>query len=271
MGQPKTQKSNTLLYVLLGVILVLVICVACLGGVLIVKPLAPAPEPEPTESGAMVPTSAPPGMPGQPEPTQGPTPTLLPGDPEQELGKPDGQDNFDNTNNWTLFDVSCFKSEIVDGQYVMTAKGSKGFACWEVSWPKVHDYYLQSTVKMPDSCNGDDRFGLFVRTPDLKQGYLVGMNCNGQVGMTAWDGESTTTLIKYQENGAIQNGPGAENRLGVYVYGSTYRVYVNGQLVGEATDTAYVGDYRFGYFIRAATDEPFAVRYDNMRIWLLDK
>ena len=34
------------------------------------------------------------------------------GDPAVFLGEPDGQDDFSNDNNWTLFDAECFKSEI---------------------------------------------------------------------------------------------------------------------------------------------------------------
>ena len=48
----------------------------------------------------------------------------LPGDPAQFLGEPNGQDSFDNAYNWTLFDDSCFQSEITDGKYVMIAKGT---------------------------------------------------------------------------------------------------------------------------------------------------
>jgi hypothetical protein len=43
----------------------------------------------------------------------------------------------------------------------------------------------------------DDRFGLFIRTPDLKQGYLVGLTCDGRLSMTRWDGEETKFLVNF--------------------------------------------------------------------------
>ena len=108
---------------------------------IVTRPSEPAaPEaPEPTQPGEVVPTSQPPA------PTEGPPPTPIPGDPEQELGNPDGRDDFSTSNNWTLFDNECFKSEIVDQQYVVTAKGKAQFSCWEATWPSVQDYYLQTS------------------------------------------------------------------------------------------------------------------------------
>ena len=38
------------------------------------------------------------------------------------LGEPDGIDTFDNANNWSLFDATCFQSEITGGKFVMNAK-----------------------------------------------------------------------------------------------------------------------------------------------------
>ena len=40
-----------------------------------------------------------------------------------------------------------------------------------------------------------DRFGLFIRTPDLTAGYLVGLTCDGRLSMTSWDGENTDILV----------------------------------------------------------------------------
>ena len=61
------------------------------------------------------------------EPSSTPEPTSMPteipatatlvaieGDPAAILGEPDGTDNFDTFNNWSLFENNCFKSEITD-------------------------------------------------------------------------------------------------------------------------------------------------------------
>ena len=254
------KSSNIWLWILVAVLAIIVVVLAVM---LFTRPSQPpaAEVPETTQPGEQLPTLQPP---------QGPTPTPIPGDPEQELGRPDGRDDFSTQNNWTLFDSECFKSEIVDQQYVMTAKGAQGFSCWEVTWPSVRDYYLQTNLVMPQECSPDDRFGLFIRTPDLKQGYLVGLTCDGRLAMTRWDGEETHVLVNFLNSEHINTGAGATNRLGVIANGSSYALYVNGHLLAETGDASYVDEMRFGYFVRAATEEGFTVRFDDMAIWLIE-
>ena len=130
----------------------------------------PTPEFSPTQepSSTPEPTALPTEIP--------PTPTMIPieGDPAALLGEPSGVDNFDTFNNWTLFDNKCFKSEITGTQYVMTAKGLAGTACWEVSWPLLENFYFETMVEMPQTCQALDRFGVLFRAPDNNQGYLYG-------------------------------------------------------------------------------------------------
>ncbi|MCK4727058.1 MAG: hypothetical protein KAT29_14700, partial [Anaerolineales bacterium] len=128
------------------------------------------------------PEAAPTDVPPTTAPTEvEPTPTLapIPGDPAELLGEPTGVDTFDSAANWTLFDNQCFKSEITDGKYVMTAKGLEGIVCWEVSWPQIKDFYNEITIDMPEQCQPDDRFGLLFRAPDNNRGYLYGLTCDG--------------------------------------------------------------------------------------------
>lgn len=259
----ENKSNNTLTWVLRGLLVVLLIEVLVLAVMLVNQRSQPtvAEAPEATQPGEPLPTAQPP---------ESPTPTPIPGDPEQELGSPDGRDDFSTENNWTLFDNQCFKSEIVDQQFVMTAKGEPQYSCWEVSWPSVQDYYLQTNLIMPESCNADDRFGLFIRTPDLKQGYLVGLTCDGRLAMTRWDGKETHVLVDFVSSPQINTGPGVNNRLGVIANGSSYALYVNGHLLAEAGDAAYVDEMRFGYFVRAATEEGFTVKFDDLAIWLIE-
>ena len=92
------------------------------------------------------------------------------------LGSPVFLDNFDNDDNWDVYDNDCFKSEITGGKFQMTAKGAPDFTsvtCWELTWPKVTDYYLEVTATSPAVCEGIDRWGLFLRGLDTKRGYAL--------------------------------------------------------------------------------------------------
>ena len=186
------------------------------------------------------------------------------------MGRPSGLDTFDSANNWTLFDNACFKSEITGGFYAMSAKGLPQVSCWEVSWPVIQNYYAETLVQMPATCQAEDRFGLFFRSPDNLSGYLYGLSCDGRYSMTAWDGQTTTVLVEPVANAAILTGPGQANRLGVVASGGTYALYANGTLLQVLQDYTYAEAGRLGYFVRAATETGFVVQYDSLALWLLE-
>jgi heat shock protein HslJ/uncharacterized protein YraI len=202
-----------------------------------------------------------------------PVPTPAPvveGDPASILGPPDGVENFDNANNWTNFTSACFNSEITGGQFVMTANGIPQFSCWEVSWPRLQNFYLETTQLMPTTCQPDDRFGFIFRAPDTNRGYLYGYNCAGQYSLTVWDGETTTTLVQPTASTAIRQGPGAVNLMGLMAFGENISLYANGVFLQTVSDFTFLDGGQFGYFVRAATENPFTVRYDQLRVWSLE-
>ncbi len=227
--------------------------------------VAPTEAPPPTE---VPPTEPPPTATPFPSPT--PTQAPIEGDPAELLGEPNGVDTFDTKTNWTLFNNDCFQSEITDGMYVMTAKGLEGIICWEVSWPEIEDFYVDTMVFMPDECAPNDRFGMLFRAPDNNRGYQYGLTCDGKYSLTLWDGEKTTVLVEPTESEAINVGLDAVNRLGVAAYGGTYLLYANGTYLTEVVDITFTDTGKLGYFVRATTTNGFVVEYDNLAVWLLD-
>jgi len=199
-----------------------------------------------------------------------PVGATVPNNPAILLGNPDGMDTFDNDNNWSLFDAKCFKSEITGGKFVMTSKGIEGQACWEVSWPKVQDFYTEVTIEIPASCDLKDRFGLFFRAPDNNRGYLYGISCEGEYSMTMWDGYGTTVIIEPDTDPVIATGKGLSNRIGVLASTDNYYIYVNGQYIAQGQDSSFIGDGKIGFFVRAASNQGFTVHFDDLAIWLLD-
>jgi len=226
--------------------------------------VAPPPE-QPTEA----PTEVPPPT-DTPVPT--PTPTLVPieGDPAQLLGEQDGVDTFDSKGNWTLFDNQCFKSEITDGRYWMESKGQAGIICWEVSWPLIENFYIETEVNMPETCQPNDRFGMLFRAPDNYRGYQYGLTCDGQYYMSSWDGEKTSVIVEPARSEAIIVGPGETNRIGVVAFGGDYLLYSNGVLLAGAQDFTFTEEGKIGYFVRPTTEQGFLTSYDNLKVWLLD-
>jgi heat shock protein HslJ/uncharacterized protein YraI len=189
------------------------------------------------------------------------------GDPAAFLGQPDGVEDFNDTRNWTTFDSACFSTEITGGQFAMTAKGQPETLCWEVSWPQLDNFYIETTLQMPQTCEPEDRFGLLFRAPDNNRGYLYGYTCAGEYSLTIWDGEATTVLVEPTQSDAILNTPGAVNRMGLLAFQEDISLYINGVYLETVSDYTYLDEGKLGYFVRAASENPFTVRYDQLRIW----
>ncbi len=152
----------------------------------------------------------------------------------------------------------------------MTAKGIPETVCWELTWPQLDNFYIETTFQMPEACDPQDRFGLLFRAPDNNRGYLYGINCAGQYMLTIWDGQATTVLVEPTDSAALLTDPGAINRFGLLTFGENLSLYINGVYLETVTDYTYLDEGKFGLFVRAATDQPFTVNYDQMRLWALE-
>ncbi len=197
------------------------------------------------------------------------TPTFIQEDPRTSLGPPTWQDKFDDARNWTLFDDVCFKSEIEGGKYIMTSKNAPSATCWEVTWPRINNFYLETTSITTEVCEGTDRFGMIFRAPDPSQGYLFGLTCDGNYGMARWDpeGEQWDYFVEFTPSEHINAGANQTNRLGVKADNDRFGLYINGKLVAEVEDNTYSEEGLIGYFIGATETENFQVEYDEMAYW----
>lgn len=232
----------------------------------------PPPPPEPaatlTERPTLTPTTVPsPTVTRTPFPT--PSPTLNPEDPTIVMGPSTWQDEFTSDTNWTLFDDACFKSEVENEQFVMTSQTMPSATCWEVTWPRIADFYLETTANTTGECSGTDRYGLFFRAPDPSQGYLFGLSCDGRYAFARWDPEENewNYLIDFTASERINAGPNQTNRIGVMAIDELYGLYINGYLVDEIEDDVLTESGLFGFFIGSSETEDFQVRYDQIAYW----
>jgi hypothetical protein len=208
-----------------------------------------------------------------PLPTEGPTPTPILDDPAKVLGNPTWIDTFDTKDNWSLFDNNCFMSDIKDGRFIMTAKGDEGFetiTCWELTWPKVNNMYLEVNAQTQDQCSGADRYGLFFRGPDTSKGYVFIMTCDGRYAMANIDGQKVHMIAPLTASDKINTGPNQTNRIGVVADGGIFSLYINGQFVTQLPDSAYTTNgVRIGLAIGSSETKDFTVHYDDFAYWQL--
>ena len=123
---------------------------------------------------------------------------------------------------------------------------------------------------MPDVCALEDNFGLLFRSPDSTSGYLYGLSCAGQYSLKKVTGGSVTELIPLTTSKDILKGSGEINRIGVAAYGGSYYLFANGKYLATAYDYTYVQTGDLGYYVNAATAQPFVSRYDDLKVWTLE-
>jgi hypothetical protein len=197
-------------------------------------------------------------------------PTAVSGDPSLVLGPPTWTDSFSSDTNWTLFDEACFSSVIADGKYVMT--GKLAALCWEVSWPRVKNFYLNALAQTTTICPANGSYGLLFRAPDPKSGYIFRVTCEGKYMLSTWDGDKDEgeTLIKPTSSSAIRSGPNQTNLIGVMAQEKNLSLYVNGIPVAVVEDSAFSEAGLFGFAIRGGDgDEPITVNFDEINYWEL--
>ena len=214
---------------------------------------------EPTETSTITPT-----------PTDPATPTTSPEDPVLSLGVPSVKDNFDDGSVFYEYSNSEFSFQVADDQFVMIGKKTNSYETWSLSWEDLTNFYLEITGTFGQDCAGNDRYGMIFRAPDTSEGYLISISCDGSYRLSTYESEDDeyTVIKNWTSSPSINNGPGAENRLGVKVKGEKITGFINGQQVFELNDSTF-SHGRMGVLIKASNTAGFTVFLDQVVYWKL--
>lgn len=233
-------------------------------------------------SSTTAPTNAP-----QSTPTLEPTPTLIipsstpqpsatsaPTDPLQSLGSPSWQDTFDNGAYWGL-DSSGYSDDytaikVENGSLVLTSKTSTGWQGWRISGKEAGDAYIEAAITTA-SCSGGDTYGLILRAPDYTSGhgYYLELTCSGKYALSVWDSSSSRKLVDFTDTSFINSGSSQTNRIGIWMQGSTLKLFANGSLLTELTDNSITGSGHLGFFIAAYQTPGFSYSVSDLSLWNL--
>jgi len=205
-----------------------------------------------------------------PTPTLTSTPTPVAGDPVTSLGVPSFLDNFENGDNFYLYDDSQASYQVDDNRMILIAKKANNYETWSLAWGELKNFYLEITGIFGENCSGKDRYGMIFRAPDTTEGYLISISCDGSYRLSSWesDVEEYTTIKKWTTSPIINNGPGGVNRLGIKANNSTLTGFVNGQQVFELTDSTFTKG-RFGLLVAAANTPGFTAYLTQAAYWKL--
>ncbi len=201
-----------------------------------------------------------------PIPTPGPA-----GDPDLPAGDPNWTHTFNNADGWGLYEDDYVSFTVEDGAAVLTAFQGDSWDGWMLSWSTLSDYYLEGVFTYDADCSGLDRAGLVFRQNKPEEtyiGYLFSVSCDGRYALRKWDGTAFTNLIPWTASDLIEIDPDEPVRLGVLADGNRLALYINGQKLGEAADSAY-SEGRFGLLVASENTEDFKVLVDELSYWTL--
>ena len=253
-----SDRNRNLLWGIILLLVALLLGLAFLGFLLVgLPPSSPAPPPGTQTALAGTPQSGSPVVP--------PPPTPIRSDPPLELGIPAWSDTFASSANWAEFNNDCFRSEIRDGRFWMEAKGNVSQFCWELTWPQINRFYLETLAMEEGECAEDGAYGIFLRGPDTERGYLFGLTCADQYSMYAWTGENGALILPPTPSEDLLVGE--ENRIGILADGDYFSIYLNGKLQTQIYDSTFSDGLRIGYFIRTPPGEETLVSFDNLTYW----
>ncbi len=231
-------------------------------------------QPTPAPSTTPQPTQILPLLTATPTMEPSPTPSAeSSGDPRLQLGDPIYTETLDNGRSFGL-EGKVYEDEntlirVQNGAMILTSKYATGYHGWRTGGRKLQDGYVEGLFRT-GNCAGQDTYGLIVRSPDFIRGYWFTITCDGHYGFGYWDGEKYINLLERRDDQqVIKTGPDQTNRLGVWLEGNTYRLYVNGVRLDEINDSQFTAEGYSGAVIAAHNTPGFTVYLDELSYWNL--
>ncbi len=205
-----------------------------------------------------------------PTPTETATTTPDMDDPVSRLGNPIFKQDFSgDTSPWDFeSDQALFNTE--NGTLNLTARANANWHSWRVFNPSMRNGYVEATIQLTN-CSGFDRFGLAVRsTSDGQQFYFPAVTCDGRWGFFRMATDvNIQQIIAYREEDRLSDLLNEPVRLGIWMDGSNFTIYINGEEVGTASDNTLTEQGYTGFLIAYANTPGFTVKIDQLQAWNL--
>lgn len=173
------------------------------------------------------------------------------------------RDDFSNPNSgWEVGEYDTGEVGYSDGQYFVISYGDAN-TMWGVASRSFGNVVIEVDAT-PISGPDNNDYGIICRVQGKEdgRGYYFLISGDGYYAIAKGTDTGYDWLVDFTESSAIKQGY-TTNRIRVVCDGSNLRLYVNGQLVGEASDT----EFSSGDIALTATsyeNEPVEVRFDNL-------
>jgi hypothetical protein len=203
--------------------------------------------------------------------TDTPTPHALtsptaPPDWRPGLGDPIKVDSFTDETLWGIFKSNDGAASIFDGRLVLSAAPDVYLTSLNKKLT-LTDFYAEVTAAI-NICSGTDEYGILVRATPT-QAYRFALTCEGQVRAERVTRDERLILEKPFHSGDVPRGAPAQVRIGVWVFKSELRFFLNGNYQFSVTD-GNLPSGSIGFFVRSAGATPIIVSFSDLVILKLN-
>lgn len=150
----------------------------------------------------------------------------------------------------------------------LEAERAAGWLSWRLGGAQLQNGYVEATFKT-GNCSGNDIYGIVLRAPDYEsgRGYYLQLTCDGQYNLSVWKDSGLDALQEWTTSSAILAGSNQTNRLGAWITGNQWKLYVNGVLIKEISDGSLINMGHIGFFIVANQTPDFTIYVDEIATW----
>jgi hypothetical protein len=204
----------------------------------------------------------------QAPPTQAPASVPPTPDPNERTGNVIYEDRLDGSSRWMWSfhdDAATFGLE--DGHLKGVANQSGAYWRFTLGPDSLSNGDQQLSVTAhPVACGPNDEYGLIFRAAEadgLFDLYAFNLTCGGLARFERISGTHAASVRDWSVSTAIKTGPGADNTLLVWMAGSEFRFYANGQYLFSGHDTSFTtGTY--GFYLQDRTQGGLTVTFDDL-------
>ena len=180
------------------------------------------------------------------------------------IGKAIFTDDFSQPQVWPASDDNAQRIAVADGQLSITLKAEDRFTIVYDVKRRAADFYAAVTGTAA-ACRFRDRHGLLFRLQDSSNYYQFEVDCDGRYRLAKVLDGALTPLKDWTASEAIRKGEGMTNELGVRAKGGTLEVFVNGQALFQAQDSAYA-EGGFGLYTGSGLSGTYTAVFDDLAV-----
>jgi hypothetical protein len=194
-------------------------------------------------------------------------------DPNQNLGGLRFEERFDGNSGWLwgYTETGVVSFALDNGSVLARLEGAN--QGWRISMgPDIFtagNQQVQFTGRA-EACGEKDEWGFLFRgaltTNSKFNGYVIKLNCAGQVSVDLLVSNKSTPLLNWTAVAAANPGAGKNNTLLVWAAKSELRIYVNGIYIVTINDSTYPsGEY--GLYVNDRTNGNAQFRFTDLRVF----